>query len=97
MSPIEKLILAAVVQAQASWDLVKSESGDKNPILMSIDILQKVALSVQLDSNASLFSKLLQLINSVNMSFDSLEKSTTKRVLDRFKEVRMQTFQKMIE
>lgn len=44
---------------------------------------------MQLDPNSSTSGKLLQLINNVNTNFDSLEKSTTKRVLDIFKEVRM--------
>lgn len=78
MSPAEKLMLAATVQAQASQDLVKSKFEDKRLILMSVKFLQKVAMNVQLDFNASPFGKLLQLINSVNTSFDSLEKTTTK-------------------
>lgn len=71
---------------------MKLETEDKNIILMSIDVLQKVTPSVQLDSNNSPFGKLLQLINSVNTNFDSLEKMATQKVLDKFKEVRKQTF-----
>lgn len=64
---------------------------------MLANVLQKVAPNVQLDYNAIPSGKLFQLMNSVNNSFDSLEKSDTKRVLDRFKDVRMQTFWKLIE
>lgn len=92
MSLVKMLMLVATVQAQASQDLLKSESEDKKLILMFVDVLQKVAPNVQLDSNNSPSGKFLQLINSVNTSFDSLEKFVTKRFLDRFKDVRMQTF-----
>lgn len=64
MSLAEKLMLAVVVQARASQDLVKSESEDRKLILMSVDVLQKVVPRVQLDPNSSPFGKLLQLINS---------------------------------
>lgn len=88
MSPTEKLMLAAALQAQASQDLVKSENEDKKLILMSIDVLQKVASNVHFDSNNNPSGKLLQLIKNVNTNFDSLEKMTTQKVLERFKEVR---------
>lgn len=78
ISPIKNIMLAVVVQAQASQDLVKSEFEDKNLILMSVNVLQKVALSVQLDPNYIPFGKLLQLINNVDTNFDSLEKPTNK-------------------
>lgn len=91
MSPTERLMVAAAVQAQASQDLVNLKNEDKKLIQMSIDVLHKVVLDLQLDSNANPSSKLLQLINNVNTNFESLEKSTTKQVLDRFKEVCMQT------
>lgn len=97
MSSAERLMVVEAVQAQASQDLVDSENLDKKLIEMSVGILQKVVLDLQLYSNANPSGKLLQLINNVNTNFESLEKSTTKRVLDRFKEVHMQTFQKMIE
>lgn len=94
MSLAERLMVAATIQAQDSQDLLKSESEDNKLIEMSIEILQKVVLEVQPDPNSSPSGKLLQLINS---NFESLEKAITKKVLDIFKEVRMQTFQKMIE
>lgn len=97
MFPTEKLMFATYMQSQDSQDLVKFESKEKKLILMSVDILQKVAPNVQLDSNNSSSDKLLQLINSVNTSFDSLEKFATQKVLDKFKDVRIQRFQKMIE
>lgn len=64
---------------------------------MSVDILQKVSPNVHLDSNKSPSGKFLQLINNVNTSFDYLEKMTTHKVLDKFKDVRIQNFLKMIE
>lgn len=92
-------MLTVAVQAQASQtqDLVKLENEDKKLILMSVDVLQKVDPNVQLYSNESPFGKLLQLVNNVNTNFDSLEKFATQKVLDKFKNVWMQNFQKMIE
>lgn len=77
MSPAEKIMLIVVVQAQESQDLVKLESEDKNLILMSIDVLQKVGPNVHIDSNNNPSGKLLQLINNVNPGFESLEKTAT--------------------
>lgn len=97
MSLAEKLILAADVQAQARQDLVKSESKDNKIILMLVYFFQNVAPTVQVDSNNSPSDKFLQLINNVNTIFDSFEKTGTQKVLDTFKDVRIQTFWKMIE
>lgn len=58
-------------------------------IEMFVSILQKVVLEVQLDPNSNSSDKLLQLIKNIRTNFESLEKETTKKVLDRFKEVRM--------
>lgn len=97
MSPTERLMVATTVQAQASQDLVKSENEDKKLIEMSVDVLQKVEPELQLDSNSKPCGRLLQVINNIHTNFESLEKATTKTILDRFKEVRMQTFRKMIK
>lgn len=76
---------------------MKSESEDKKLILISVNVLHKVDPNVQIDSNNSPSGKLFQLINSVNNGFDSLERTTTHKVLDKFKDVRKQTFWRMIE
>lgn len=59
---------------------------------MTVEVLQKVVLKVKLDPSTNPSIKLFQLVNNVNTNFESLEKSATKRVLDRFKDVRMKTF-----
>lgn len=97
MSLAERLMVAATVQVQASQDLVKSETEDEKLIEMTAGVLQKVVMELQLDPNSNPSYNLLQLINNISTNFESLEKGTTKKVLERFKEVRMQTFQKMIE
>lgn len=85
-------MVVAIVQDQARQDLVKSKSEDKTLIEMSISVFQKVAPKLQLDLNSNPFGKLLQLINNISANFESLEKATTKQVLDTFKELCMQTF-----
>lgn len=97
MSPIESMLVAAAVQARASQDLVKSEIEDKKLIEMSMNVVQKVVPKLQLDPNSNPSGNLLQLINNINTNFESLEKETTKKVLEKFKEGCMETFQKMTE
>lgn len=69
-----------------------NQNEDKNIIQMLVDVLQKMVSDTTLDPNSNPSGKLFQLISSINTNFEFLEKTTTKWVLDRFKEVHMETF-----
>lgn len=66
MSPIERMIVVAALQAQASQELAQLESEEKRLIEKLVKVLEQVVPQLQLDSNTSSSGKLQNLIDHIS-------------------------------
>lgn len=97
LSPIEPLNLAALAQAKASEDLLKSHTEDKELISILTSVLEKILPSFKQDSIESPSNKLRSMLKLVDSHFVSLANATEAKVLSQFNAMRLRIILRMIE